>query len=71
MKSSIRKRTYQAIYRLLDRVSPLDCDCGTLCGAVCCTCASNETEDNPALGIYLLPGEEKVFTKRKLAALDL
>ena len=26
MKSSIRKRTYQAIYRLLDRVSPLDCD---------------------------------------------
>ena len=65
MKSSIRKRTYQAIYRLLDRVSPLDCDCGTLCGAACCTCVSDETEGSPALGIYLLPGEEKVFTKKE------
>lgn len=65
MKSSIRKRTYQAIYRLLDQVSPLDCDCGTLCGAACCTCVSDETQGGPALGIYLLPGEEKVFTKKE------
>lgn len=36
IKSTIRKRTYRAIYRLLDRVSPVDYDCGTLCGAACC-----------------------------------
>ncbi len=61
MKSVIRKKTYQAIYRLLDRVSPLEYDCGTLCGAACCTC-SDESED---LGIYLLPGEEKLFTRKE------
>lgn len=64
MKSTIRKRTYEAIYRLLDRVSPLDRDCGTLCGAVCCTCEeSKETEQE--LGIYLLPGEEKLFSGKE------
>ncbi|MEG0392727.1 MAG: hypothetical protein RR626_08195 [Anaerovoracaceae bacterium] len=59
MKSSIKKSTYQAIYRLLNRVSPLDGDCGALCGAACCT---PEGED---LGIYLLPGEEKIFTQKE------
>ena len=38
MKSTITKTTYQAIYRLLDRVSPVDFDCGILCGAACCLC---------------------------------
>ncbi len=61
MKSSIRKSTYQAIYRLLDRVSPLKGDCGKLCGAVCCTCTDEDLE----LGIYLLPGEEKLFTRKE------
>ena len=37
IKSTITKREYQAIYRLLNRVSPLDQDCGLRCGAVCCT----------------------------------
>ena len=44
------------MYRLLDKVSPIDGDCGLLCGARCCTCEDEE------MGIYLLPGEEKVFT---------
>ena len=43
MKSTIRKNTYKAIYRLLDRVSPVDYDCGTLCGAACCTCGHDES----------------------------
>ncbi|MBO4992299.1 MAG: hypothetical protein J6E42_09120 [Firmicutes bacterium] len=65
MKCSIKKRTYRAIYRLLDRVSPVPYDCGTLCGAACCTCAEEEPDDDPQLGIYLLPGEEKLFTKKE------
>ncbi len=80
MKSTIKKSTYKAIYRLLDAVSPVDYDCGTLCGAVCCTygteqscdakCnessflskSSSQCDDNFDMGIYLLPGEEKLFT---------
>lgn len=63
MKSTIRKNTYKAIYRLLDRVSPVDYDCGTLCGAACCTCGHDENLEDMQLGIYLLPGEEKLFSK--------
>lgn len=59
MKSTIRKRTYEAIYRLLDRVSPVNYDCGELCNAACCNCG-NDDED---LGIYLLPGEDKVHKR--------
>jgi len=59
MKSSIRKRTYSAIYKLLDMVSPINADCGELCGAICCTYA--DMAETEAMGIYLLPGEEKVF----------
>jgi len=65
MKSSIKKSTYKAIYRLLDRVSPVDYDCGTLCGAACCTCGGDSVDEDGLdyeLGMYLLPGEEKVFT---------
>lgn len=61
MKSSIRKTTYQAIYRLLDRVSPVNYDCGELCNCACCT--GDTTESGDEMGIYLLPGEEKLFTK--------
>ena len=68
MKSKISKNTYKAIYRLLDRVSPIDSDCGLLCGAACCTCGGDS--DHPDgldfdLGIYLLPGEEKLFTGKE------
>lgn len=43
------------MYRLLDRVSPLSDDCGKLCGACCCT-----AEGAGDMGMYLLPGEEKI-----------
>lgn len=63
MKSSIKKDTFKAIYRLLDKVSPINGDCGLLCGSICCTC--EEQEDEPSLGIYLLPGEEKLFSGKE------
>jgi len=59
MKTTIRKRTYQAIYRLLGSVNPLESDCGQLCGSACCV----STEAN--MGIYLLPGEEKLYTRQE------
>lgn len=69
MKSTIRKSTYKAIYRLLDRVFPLSMDCGELCGAACCSCGDGRAldgeEEDFELGIYLYPGEEKLFTRRE------
>lgn len=47
------------IYRLLEEATPLPLDCGSLCGAICC----NEWEKG--VGIYLLPGEEVMFTGRE------
>ncbi|MCL1808423.1 MAG: hypothetical protein FWG42_01485 [Clostridiales bacterium] len=66
MKSSIRKTTYEAIYRLTGMVSPIDGDCGVLCGSVCCSygdgCASG-TPNGSEYGMYLLPGEEKMHSR--------
>ena len=69
----ISKRKYQAIYRLLDRVTPVDFDCGELCGAACCTCtyepddiefnAAGDENADSYMGLYLLPGEEQVFER--------
>ena len=58
LKSTIRKREYQAIYRLLDRVSPIEGYCGMLCGCACCV-----TEGEEEMGIYLLPGEDKLHSR--------
>ena len=59
MKSKTKKSTYKAIYRLLNRVSPLPYDCGKLCDACCC----KDTGEN--MGIYLYPGEDKLFTRKE------
>ena len=65
MKSTIKKNTWRAIYRLLDRVSPVDYDCGTLCGSVCCVCPDHSSDaDDEEMGIYLYPGEEKIHNKK-------
>lgn len=61
MKSKTKKSTWKAIYRLLNMVSPVDYDCGKLCGAACCTCSGSL--DDEEMGIYLYPGEEKVHSK--------
>lgn len=70
MNSTITPRTYRAIYRLLNRVSPVDFDCGMLCDSICCTCtyepedveytAEGDVNADSYMGLYLLPGEEKV-----------
>ncbi len=61
MKSTLTKEQYEQIYKMLDAVSPIDGDCGKLCGAACCTVG--RTEGAEEMGIYLLPGEEKVHDR--------
>jgi len=73
---TLDKRTYEEIYRMLDSVDPVNFDCGTLCGGLCCTCnyepdeeyrmESDENADN-YMGLYLLPGEESIYEMDPLA----
>lgn len=68
MKSTIKKKTYKAIYRLLNKVSPLLTDCGELCSAACCNCGGDGSHEDSLdfnMGIYLFPGEEKLFTRKE------
>lgn len=62
MKTIIKKRTYKAIYRLLNKVSPVDYDCGTLCNCRCCK--DDDISEDMEMGIYLMPGEEKIHNKK-------
>ncbi|MBQ7725364.1 MAG: hypothetical protein IJT63_07115 [Lachnospiraceae bacterium] len=62
IKSIIRKDDYRAIYRFLDRVSPVRFDCGTLCSCACCGTPEDESWEEE-MGIYLLPGEDKVHDR--------
>jgi len=47
---------YLEIYTLLNPEPLSEIDCGTLCNIACCQTPSHDS------GMYLLPGEEKVFT---------
>ena len=47
---------YQRLYRLTNLVTPLEDDCGLLCGSVCC-----RPDRQNSLGVYLFPGEESLF----------
>lgn len=47
-------KKWKAIYKLLDKVSTREIDCGTLCGSACCKCYGSTEE----MGIYLFPGEQ-------------
>ncbi|MDR0886795.1 MAG: hypothetical protein LBN22_10700 [Clostridiales Family XIII bacterium] len=62
-KNTITKKTYEEIYKRLDQVSPITRDCGTLCNAVCCGTAISDDDEDFDMGIYLLPGEESMFTE--------
>ena len=44
---------YLQLYKLFDDVTPLEVDCGKLCGGACCR--------GDDCGMYLFPGEKKVF----------
>ena len=48
-------REYRMIYDMLDKVSPLPYDCGSLCGSICC----RDIPEQEELYIYLLPGEKE------------
>ncbi len=48
---------YLQIYRLFDSITPIKADCGALCDKACC-----KGDDS---GMYLFPGEEKVFSLLK------
>ena len=53
------KKSIQKIYDMLEEVSPLDYDCGMLCGEICCV--YDESEEHEAVGLFLLPGEELMY----------
>lgn len=56
----ITKELIEKIHEKLNEVSPVDYDCGKLCGEICCT-YDDETYSNNDLIIYLLPGEEVLY----------
>ena len=64
IKGKTRKNTYRAIYRLLDRVSPMPFDCGSICGAACCMIDELDREEGLDMGMYLMPGEDKIHNKK-------
>lgn len=47
---------YKSIYRYYGTTTPLLVDCGELCGGACC-----ESPDEEETGMYLFPGEERIF----------
>ena len=49
----------EAARRILADVTPLNFDCGTLCGHKCCTDRSSDPDVE--LGVYLIPGELPLF----------
>lgn len=65
----ITKEEYEKIYQLLDRVSPIEGDCGKLCQSACCQAEPSyqdgiknaDYEEEGELGMYLLPGEEDML----------
>lgn len=51
----MRKTEWYRLYGRLENITPLADDCGRLCGKKCCS------PREEGLGIYLFPGEEKLF----------
>ena len=54
---------YLQLYRMFDNITPLTVDCGGLCGAACC-----KGDDS---GMFLFPGEDKVFKLLKPAGMRI
>lgn len=47
---------YKSIYEFYGDTTPLSVDCGKLCHGACC-----KSNDDEEAGMYLFPGEEKIF----------
>lgn len=56
----MEKEIIKEIYEKLDKVSPVNFDCGKLCNEICCI-YDEEDYSNEDLAIYLLPGEESII----------
>lgn len=54
-----KKALLQKAYSLLDDVTPLSFDCGSLCGTACC---KSDTISGQDCGMLLLPGEDKLLS---------
>lgn len=57
------KKHYEAIltaYHLLQDITPLKYNCGTLCDSLCC---KNNGENGETLGMWLLPYEREVLSR--------
>ena len=57
--ASDMKKAIEKIYKKLDSVTPVDFDCGSLCGEACCVYDLKNPEEE--LALYLLPGEELMY----------
>lgn len=57
--ASDMKKAIEEIYKKLDSVTPVDFDCGSLCGEACCVYDLKNPEEE--LALYLLPGEELMY----------
>lgn len=51
---------YQEIYELLNPAPLATTDCGTLCKTACCQTYNRD------MGMYLMPGEEKMFSPKDM-----
>ncbi len=58
MRPLFGKKDFQAIYDRTNTDSCVPFDCGTLCDSLCC-------QEHDAYGIYLLPGEETMFSQQE------
>ena len=56
----LSRKDYQYLYHLTAASTPLQEDCGALCGRACCQPGKNND-----LGIYLFPGEEILFNQKE------
>lgn len=54
------KKSIEKIYEELDKVTPVNFDCGKLCNSVCCAYDEDDYR-NKDLALYLLPGEELIY----------
>jgi len=59
-KGMFKKIDYKKLYNKTNDIAPIDGDCGELCGKICCRPDKENT-----LGVYLFPGEEKMFTGKE------
>ncbi len=54
-----KKALFEKAYALLDEVTPLSFDCGSLCGGRCCKSNAIDGQD---CGMLLLPGEDELLS---------